>query len=77
MKVKISVSGAASRAELDDDGMMLLDDGATVRTVYRKLKIPLYLRPLMKSWVNYETARMGDRLKDGDEVMFLILAAGG
>ena len=77
MRVKISVSGFASRAEMDDDGTMALNDGATVRTVYRKLKIPLRLRPLMKSWVNYEPARMGDKLKDGDEVMFLILAAGG
>lgn len=77
MKVKISVSSIADHSVLDDDECLQLDEGATIWSVYSKLKIPLHLRTFYKCYLNYEPARMRDKLKDGDEVLFMTLAAGG
>lgn len=77
MRVKVSVNGIADLSVLEDDEYLQLEDKATIWKVYVKLKIPMHLRPLFKCYLNYKPARMRDRLKDGDEIMFMTLAAGG
>lgn len=77
MRVKISVSGIADHSVLQDDEYLELDEKATVWTVYSRLRIPLHLRPFYKCYLNYKPARMRDKLKEGDEILFMTLAAGG
>jgi molybdopterin converting factor small subunit len=77
MKIKISVSGIADYSVLDDDENLELHETATIWTVYSRLKIPIHLRPFYKCYLNYKPARMRDKLKEGDEIFFMTLAAGG
>lgn len=73
----MSVAGIADHSVLEDGEYLVLGEKATIRTVYSRLKIPLYLRPFYRCYLNYKPAAMRDKLKDGDEVFFMTLAAGG
>jgi len=56
---------------------MELEEGACLREVYRHLKVPPPLRPVLVCMVNYERVRRSTPLKDGDVVSFLTPLAGG
>ena len=77
MRVKISVSGIADHSVLDDGEYLELEEKATIWTIYSRLRIPFHLRPFYKCYLNYKPAGMRDKIKDGDEIFFMTLAAGG
>jgi len=57
--------------------MMVLPPGARLFTVYRRLKIPLVLQPLVICNVNYQRMKLNTQLKDGDVISFMLPLAGG
>ena len=77
MRVKIYAAGYCNFEHIDDDGFMTLPEGATLNDVLSKLGIPRLLRRLLLTAVNYEQAKPGTRLKDGDVVSLLSAISGG
>lgn len=53
MKVQVYPPPFAKLKDLDEDGMLTLEVGATLYTVYRRLGIPLALQPLIICNANY------------------------
>jgi len=77
MKVQVYPPPFASLTALDEDGMMVLPPGARLSTIYRRLKIPLVLQPLVICHVNYQRVKLNTQLKDGDVISFMLPLAGG
>lgn len=77
MKVQVFPPPLASLTHLDEDGMMTLPPGARLLTVYRQLKIPLVLQPLLICHVNYQRVNLSTPLKHGDVISFILPLAGG
>jgi len=77
MKITVYAPPFVSHDSLDEDGSMELEEGACLREVYRHLKVPPPLRPVLVCMVNYERVRRSTPLKDGDVVSFLTPLAGG
>ena len=77
MRVKVYASGYCNFDQIDDDGFMTLQEGASVNDVLKKLGIPALLRRLPLTAVNYEQVKLGTKLKDGDVVSLLGAISGG
>lgn len=77
MKVQVYPPPFANLAELDENGVLDLKPGARLFTVYRRLKIPLVLQPLVICNVNYERVKLNTQLKEGDVISFILPLAGG
>jgi len=77
MKVHIYPPPFANLSELDENGGLDLEPGARLYTVYRRLKIPLVLQPLIICNVNYERVKLNTQLKEGDVISFILPLAGG
>ncbi len=77
MNVKVYASGYCNLEHIDDDGFMNLPEGASLNDVYKRLGIPLLFRKVLFASVNYEHAKLGTRLKDGDTVSLVAPMAGG
>jgi molybdopterin converting factor small subunit len=77
MRIKVFAPSFLNLSALDAEGYITLNEGATVGTLYKKLKVPLALRPFMISSVNYKSAKMNQELRDGDTVSFLTPLSGG
>lgn len=77
MKVQVYPPPFANLTTLDEDSMMVLPPGTRLFTVYRRLKIPLVLQPLVICHVNYQRVKLNTQLKDGDVISFMLPLAGG
>lgn len=77
MKVRVFPGPFCSDDVLDEDGYLYLDEGATLKDVYKKLKYPVPLWGLGLCMVNYEKSKMDRLLKDGDTISFFTLLPGG
>lgn len=77
IKVKVYAPAFSSFQHVDDDNFMELPAGATLKDVFRCLKIPLPLRPFLVCTVNYEKAGLNTPLDNGDVVSFFTPLAGG
>lgn len=77
MTVQVYPPPFANLNALDEDGMLILEPGARLSTVYRRLKIPLVLQPLVICHVNYQRVKLNTQLKDGDVISFILPLAGG
>jgi len=77
VRVQVYPPPFANLTDLDEDGMMVLSPGARLSTVYRRLKIPLVLQPLLICHVNYQRVKLSTQLKDGDVISFMLPLAGG
>lgn len=77
IRIRIYAPAFVDRSAIDINGFMDLDDGATLRHVYKKLRVPLLLRPVLYCTVNYDPAKMSTVLQDGDIVSFLAPISGG
>ncbi len=62
---------------MDENSYMDVEDGITLKQLYRILKVPWLYRPILYCTINYEPARMKTRLMDGDVVSFLAPISGG
>ncbi|HOQ10466.1 MAG TPA: MoaD/ThiS family protein [Syntrophomonadaceae bacterium] len=77
MKVKVYALPFLNGDAIDEMGFMEVPEGATLRYVYKKLQVPLLLRPILLCSVNYEKARMDQVLQDGDVISFFFPISGG
>jgi len=77
IKVKVYAPAFINHDPIDEDGMVTLNDGATLNDLYKLLKLPLPLRLSFFCSVNYEPAGWRTLLKDGDTVNFLFPISGG
>jgi molybdopterin converting factor small subunit len=77
LKVKVYAPSFCDLSAVDEEGYMSLKEGSTVNALYKKLKVPLALRPFMICSVNYEPAEWTQKLKDGDTVSMLTPVSGG
>jgi molybdopterin converting factor small subunit len=77
MKVKVNAPAFCSFKHIDENGYIILPEGATLNDVYKKLRVPLLMRKILFSAVNYERVKLRTKLKDGDVVSFVTLISGG
>lgn len=78
MKVKVYAPAVlCETTALDGDNYLHLADGATVRDVYKALKIPFWVRKLLICSVNHKWEKKSKALKDGDVISFISPVAGG
>ena len=75
--MKIYAARYCNFEHIDDDGFMTLPEGATLNDVLSRLGIPRLFRRLLFAAVNYEQAKPGTQLKDGDVVSLLGAISGG
>jgi len=77
IKVKVYLPPYLGRSRLDESGYVELFEGATLRDLFKDLSIPFPPGTVQLCRVNYEKARLKDKLKDGDTVSFFSLISGG
>ncbi len=77
MKVKVYAPPFVNGDAIDEMGNLEVPEGATLRYVYKKLQVPLLLRPVLLCSVNYEKARMDRVLQEGDVISFFFPISGG
>jgi molybdopterin converting factor small subunit len=77
MTVRVIAPSFADHSEIDDLGDMTLPEGACLRDIYRKLRIPPLLSGLLVCSVNYARVGLDHRLSEGDTVSFFSILSGG
>jgi molybdopterin converting factor small subunit len=77
MKIRVFAASFCSFEDIDEDGYMVLPDGAVLDDVYQKLKVPWLFRKIVFATVNYERVGLKTRLEDGDVVSFFSAMGGG
>lgn len=77
IKVKVYAPGFINHDPVDQNGFVEMAEDDSVHSLYRQLRVPLWLRPLLTSYVNYEPAKSNKKLKEGDVVSFLFPISGG
>jgi hypothetical protein len=77
MQVKVYLTSFGDRSALNQDNMLELDKGATLRQAVRKLNIPFAIRRLPIITVNQKRARLSDLLQEGDSIAFIGYHVGG
>ncbi len=77
MKVKVYAPLYGNTDILDETGYLELKENATLKEVFKKLKIPLFLRTSLLCTVNYERVKTSIRLSEGDIVSFIGPLSGG
>ena len=77
MKVKVYAPPFLNGDAIDEMGNLEVPTGATLRDVYKKLQVPLLLRPVLLCSVNYEKSRLDRVLQEGDVISFFFPITGG
>jgi molybdopterin converting factor small subunit len=77
MRVKVYPLPFLKDDALDEMGNLEIPDGATLRDVYKKLQVPLLLRPVLLCSVNYEKSSLDRVLQEGDVISFFFPITGG
>lgn len=77
MKIRVYAASFCSFEDIDEDGTMVLPDGAVLNDVYKRLKVPWFFRRIVFATVNYKRVSPETRLKDGDVVSFFSALKGG
>jgi molybdopterin converting factor small subunit len=77
IKVRVYAPGFISHEAIDQDGFVQLAEGSSVRQLFKKMKISLFARILVTSFVNYEPAKMNRKLEENDIVSLMFPVSGG
>jgi molybdopterin converting factor small subunit len=77
MRIKVYAPLFGDSEQLDENGYLELSEGARLRDLYKKLKIPLLLRNSLFCTLNYERCKAESQLADGDIVSFIGPLSGG
>ena len=77
MKIRVYAASFCSFEDIDEDGYMVLPDGAVLDDMYQKLKVPWLFRKIVFATVNYKRVRLKTKLEDGDVVSFFSALGGG
>lgn len=77
MRVRVHAPAFCDHSALDGEGYLELAEGAGLKEVFRRLRINPLVGALLLCTVNYERAKPGTRLAEGDVVSFLPFVGGG
>jgi molybdopterin converting factor small subunit len=77
IKVKVYAPAIIDHSKLDSNSYLILEDGTSLRKLYRLIKVPLWLQPILFCTVNYDRVKMNTILQDGDVVSFIAPISGG
>jgi molybdopterin converting factor small subunit len=77
MRIKVYAPGFLSRSQLEADGTLMLDTGATLDDLYSRLHLPASFRFSFSCSINDTKAVWTAELHDGDRVAFMYPMAGG
>ncbi len=77
MRVAVYAPPFCDHSGLSAEGFLELSEGAVLRDVFRKLKIPALLRPFLIVTVNYEKSHGSRPLQEGDTVSIFWPISGG
>lgn len=77
MKIRVYAPPFLDHSCIDQNGMIEVDSGAALADVYKKLRVPLVLKPILFCSVNYEKARPDRKLAEGDTVSIYFPMTGG
>jgi len=77
LRVRVYAPPFGDHSAIDDRGFVELPEDARLDDLFRLLRIPLRRGAVLFCMVNYDKARLSQKLADGDTVSFLSLVAGG
>lgn len=77
MKIRISSLGALPIEGADEDGFLEIEENTTVKQLASMLPVDERVGKHIPVIVNGQLARRSDRLKDGDEIIFVMPPTGG
>lgn len=77
MKIKVYVPPFLPSDDIDQNGWLEVAEGTTLKDLYKVLKVPLALRPLLFCSVNYAKPVKSRPLQAGDVVSIYFPLAGG
>ena len=77
MRIEVNRLPFGHVSQIDEDGYMTLKEGARVKDVYRKLRLPVLFRKYLICTVNYKSVPIDTKLNDGDIVTFIMPVFGG
>ncbi|MBI9102060.1 MAG: hypothetical protein JEY99_06580 [Spirochaetales bacterium] len=77
MKVKLYAPPFCDHSGIDDHGFLELKAGARLKDLYSIIKVPLLVRPVLITSVNYEKSGLLCKLEDGDTVSIFWPLSGG
>ena len=77
MLVRVYAPPFGDAGAIDERGFVELSEGATLDDLLRRLRLPLRHMAARFCVVNYEKARPGAVLRDGDTVSFFAILPGG
>jgi molybdopterin converting factor small subunit len=77
IKVKVYAPGFIKHDSFDQNGFVELVENDSIHSLYRKLKVPLPILPILTTYVNYVPAKLSTKLQEGDVVSLLFPISGG
>jgi len=77
IKIKVYPGPFVDDRLIDEDGIILIDEGSRVRDLLKILKIPRAVYKLGLYSLNYKTVPIDEKLEDGDEFSFISPISGG
>jgi len=77
MKIRVFAPSYLNLSAIDDQGYVSMETGSTVNGLFKKLGVPLLMRPFIIYSVNYKAAKLSQKLQDGDTVSMMTPVSGG
>ncbi len=77
IKVKVYLPPYLEHSQLNERGYILIEEGATLRDLFKKLRVPFPAGAVHLCRLNYEKVSLKQKLEDGDTVSFFSLISGG
>ena len=77
IKVRVYLPPYLERSQLDERGYALIEEGSTLGDLFKMLRVPFPAGAVHLCRLNYEKARLKQKLKDGDTVSFFSMISGG
>lgn len=77
IKIKVYAPAIIDHSQIDSDSFLKVEEGFTLRKLYKLLKIPLIYRPILFCTVNYDRVGINTVLQDGDTISFIAPISGG
>ena len=77
MRIKVYLPSFVNYEQVDEKGFVTLEEGSTLRDLFRRLSIRFAFGAVVFCRVNYERAKLNTVLKEGDVVSFFSPLSGG
>ena len=77
MKIRVYAASFCSFENIDEDGHIMMPNGAVLEDLYKRLQVPWLVRRIVFATVNYKRVGLKTKLQDGDVVSFFSALGGG